>query len=332
MLAVVDFHTPLPSPSSPSFSTYPPHRRASTALRAFRKLRAADAERRGYLTSTQLHELSTYGISLLDVLQMNDVPRVVSSGLGGRLVAAAASGALGVARECNLLDEEGALLELLADPEDEFGSRLEIRDQGRRKGRGSGLRCCVGVDHEDEMGVEEDVADSDDEMEDDDVDEGYGEGTYFDGLVDDMGTGPVVDDDGAYLVSPLSPEAFTADQTWEGQVDVSFAAETSQPPEDLMTFSGDDEKGDEDDIYDSPTDCALEQPEADLYVKPLNTSRKKPTLKRSHNFQEIEISDKETNTAVLVDIETGDDAELQRFFTEIGAMPVVAGTSDVVME
>ncbi|KAL2883793.1 hypothetical protein SGCOL_000941 [Colletotrichum sp. CLE4] len=156
MLVVVDFNSPLPSPSSPSFSTSPSHRRISTALPAFRKLRAADAERRGYLTSAQLHEISTHGISLLDVLQMNDVPRVVSSGLGGRLVAAAASGALGVARECNLLDEEGALLELLADPEEEeFGTKLRIRDQGSRSGGGSGLRCCVGVDDEVEMDVED---------------------------------------------------------------------------------------------------------------------------------------------------------------------------------
>ncbi|KAF4782039.1 hypothetical protein HER10_EVM0006798 [Colletotrichum scovillei] len=330
MLAVVDFHSPLPSPSSPSFSTYTSHRRASTALPAFRKLRAADAERRGYLTSAQLHELSMHGISLLDVLQMNDVPRVVSSGLGGRLVAAAASGALSVARECNLLDEEGALLELLADPEEEFGSRSKSRDQGRRSGRGSGLRCCIGVDDEGEVGFEEEGADSDDKM-DDDEDEGYGEGTRFDGLVDEMDTGPVVDD-GAYLVSPLSPEAFTADQIWEDQGGVASAPTTSQPSEDLMTFSEDGEEEDEDDIYDPPTDCTLEQPEADLRVKPLNIPKKKPTLKRSHSFREIDNTGEETSTAVLVDNETGEDPELRRFFNEIGAMPVVAGTSDVVIE
>ncbi|KAI3542708.1 hypothetical protein CABS01_04118 [Colletotrichum abscissum] len=331
MLAVVDFHSPLPSPSSPSFSTDPSHRRISTALPAFRKLRAADAERRGYLTSTQLHELSMHGISLLDVLQMNDVPRVVSSGLGGRLVAAAASGALGVARECNLLDEEGALLELLADPEEEFGSRLRTRDQGRRSGRGSGLRCCTGVDDEGETGDEENGADSDDQMNDDE-DEGYGDGTYIDGLVDDVGTGNVVGDDGAYLVSPLSPEAFTADQTWEEQGGVASAPTTSQPSEDLMTFSDDDEEEDEDDIYGPPTDCTFEQSEAELHVKPLNIPKRKPALKRSHHFREIQASDEETKTAVLVNKETGEDPELRRFLAEIGAMPVVAGTSDVIIE
>ncbi|KXH48948.1 hypothetical protein CSIM01_08607 [Colletotrichum simmondsii] len=330
MLAVVDFHSPLPSPSSPPFSTYTSHRRTSTALPAFRKLRAADAERRGYLTSTQLHELSMHGISLLDVLQMNDVPRVVSSGLGGRLVAAAASGALSVARECNLLDEEGALLELLADPEEELGSGLKTRDHRRRSGRGSGLRCCVGVDDEGEVGVEEEGADSENEM-DDDEDEVYGEGTRFDGLVDEMETGHVVDD-GAYLVSPLSPEAFTADQTWEDQGGVASAPTTSQPSEDLMTFSDDDKEEDEDDIYDPPTDCILEQPEADLRVKPLNIPKRKPTLKRSHSFREIDTTGEETNTAVLVDKETSEDPELRRFFDEIGAIPVVAGTSDVVIE
>ncbi|KAK1492706.1 hypothetical protein CCUS01_13984 [Colletotrichum cuscutae] len=331
MLAVVDLHSPLPSPSSPSFSTDPSHRRTSTALPAFRKLRAADAERRGYLTSTQLHELSMHGISLLDVLQMNDVPRVVSSGLGGRLVAAAASGALGVARECNLLDEEGALLELLADPEEEFGSRLKTRDQGRRSGRGSGLRCCIGVDDEGERSDEENGADSDDQMNDDE-DEGHGEATYIDGLVDEVGTGNVVDDDGAYLVSPLSPEAFTADQTWEDQGGVASAPTTSQPSEDLMTFSDDGEEEDEDDIYGPPTDCTFEQSEAELHVKPLNIPKRKPTLKRSHHFREIQASREETKTAVLVNKETGEDPELRRFFAEIGAMPVVAGTSDVIIE
>ncbi|EXF74160.1 hypothetical protein CFIO01_12625 [Colletotrichum fioriniae PJ7] len=325
MLAVVDFRSPLPSPSSLSFSTYPSQRRTSTALPAFRKLRAADAERRGYLTSTQLHELSTHGISLLDVLQMNDVPRVVSSGLGGRLVAAAASGALGVARECNLLDEEGALLELLADPEEDSGSGLRIQSQGRRGGKGSGLRCCVGIDDENEMGLEEAGTDSDDEMDDDED-----EGTSFDGLVDEMGTGHIVDD-GTYLVSPLSPEAFTAEQDWESQSGISLEVRTSQPSEDLMTFSDDDEEEDENGIYDPPTDFDAEQPEVDLYVKPLNIPRKKPTLKRSHNFREIDTTGEEINTAVLINKETGEKPELRRFFNEIGAR-VVTAIPDAVIE
>ncbi|KAK1639196.1 hypothetical protein BDP81DRAFT_459711 [Colletotrichum phormii] len=329
MLAVVDFHSPLPPPSSPSFSTYTSHRRTSAALPAFRKLRAADAERRGYLTSAQLHELSTHGISLLDVLQMNDVPRVVSSGLGGRLVAAAASGALGVARECNLLDEEGALLELLADPEEEIGTRLRIRGQGSRGGAGSGLRCCVGVDDEDEMDVENGRVDDDmDEDEDENEDGGYVEGMY-DGLVDEMGAGHIVDD-GSYLVSPLSPETFTAEQDWEDHGGVPLAVTMSQPSEDLMTFS-DDEDDEEDDIYDPFTDSNPEQPETDLHVKPLNIPRKKPTLKRSHNFREIDTTGDETTTAVLVDEETGEDPELRRFFNEIGAR-VVATRSNMVIE
>ncbi|OHE90817.1 hypothetical protein CORC01_13891 [Colletotrichum orchidophilum] len=285
MLAVVDFHSPLPSPAFPA---YPSHQRASTAIPAFRKLRTADAEQRGCLTSAQLHELSTHGISLLDVLQMNDVPRVVSAGLGGRLVQAAASGALGVAKECNLLDEEGALLELLADPEESSVVKGSTRSHRRRRvGRGSGLRYCVGVDDEGETDVG-DHGPVDEEM-DDDEDEGYEEGACVDVLGGEVGIGHVAADDGTYLVSPLSPESHTVEHNWGDQNNVSLAMATSPQSEDLMTFS------DDDDIQDPSSDNDNGHLDMNLHVRPLNITRKKPTLKRSHNFRELSTVDENTN-------------------------------------
>ncbi|KAL2883794.1 hypothetical protein SGCOL_000942 [Colletotrichum sp. CLE4] len=165
--------------------------------------------------------------------------------------------------------------------------------------------------------------------EDGDENGGNVEGMY-DGLVDEMEAGHIVDD-GSYLVSPLYPETFTAEQDWEEHGGIPLAVTTSQPSEHLMTFS-DDEDDEDDDIYDPPTDFDPEQPETDLHVRPLNIPRKKPTLRRSHNFREIDTTGEETTTtAVLVDEETGEDPELRRFSNEIGAR-VVATRSNMIIE
>ncbi|TQN73479.1 hypothetical protein CSHISOI_00781 [Colletotrichum shisoi] len=199
MLAVVDFPqtAPLPSFSSPGRSLRP-----STALPMFRKLRTADAQRKGCLTSAQLHSLHRHGVSLLDVLQMNDVPKVVTRGLGGRLIEAAESGALCVARDCNLLDEEGALLDLLADPDEPPLKTPGCEGRGA-VGKGSGLRNCVDVNGDD----------GDDETDDDEIGGHDGESVARDSEAAEH----VIDDDAPYIVSPLSPEATTGDHGWDHQ-------------------------------------------------------------------------------------------------------------------
>ncbi|WYZ34522.1 hypothetical protein EsH8_I_000798 [Colletotrichum jinshuiense] len=188
MLAVVDFQ--------------PPRRGAATALPMFRKLRATDAERRGCLTSAQLHHLRQHGVSMLNVLQMNDVPRVVSRGLGPRLLEAAESGALGIARDCNILEEQGALLELLVDPDDV--AKPPRGGKRRHDGRPSGLRSCVGVD-EDDL---------------------HGEEALFRG---DEG-GDHKSGDVPYIVSPLFPDGSSGHTQWD-QREVSPVATSSRPGE-----------------------------------------------------------------------------------------------------
>ncbi|CCF34532.1 hypothetical protein CH063_06510 [Colletotrichum higginsianum] len=187
MLAVVDFPqtAPLPSFSSPGRSLRP-----STALPMFRKLRTADAQRKGCLTSAQLHSLHRHGVSLLDVLQMNDVPK------------AAESSALCIARDCNLLDEEGALLDLLADP-DEPPLKSPGCERRVAVGKGSGLRNCVDVNGDDE----------DDEMDGNEI-RGHDRESV---ARDSEAAEHAIDDDAPYIVSPLSPEATTNDHGWDHQ-------------------------------------------------------------------------------------------------------------------
>ncbi|GKT83040.1 hypothetical protein Ct61P_00890 [Colletotrichum tofieldiae] len=278
MLAVVDFSPP------------PPGRgRHSTALPMFRKLRAADAQRRGCLTSAQLHRLHCHGVSLLDVLQMNDIPKVVTCGLGGRLVEAAESGALGVARECNLLDEEGALLELLADPND-----LAAKSPGNERrgwaGKGSGLRNCVGVDED------ENVATGD-------WNEGYDEEALVRSFVDDEGGGHGVDDI-PYTVSPLSPEATFGEQSWD-QRDISPLT-TSYRAQELETLFHEVRS------LSSGQNCQTDATAPD---------QGHTTLERTHGLRPCR------DRGILVDDEAARSPEMQRLFHEIGAAPVVSGSN-----
>ncbi|GKT75374.1 hypothetical protein ColTof4_07797 [Colletotrichum tofieldiae] len=278
MLAVVDFSSP------------PPGRgRHSTALPMFRKLRAADAQRRGCLTSAQLHRLHCHGVSLLDVLQMNDIPKVVTCGLGGRLVEAAESGALGVARECNLLDEEGALLELLADPND-----LAAKSPGNERrgwaGKGSGLRNCVGVDED------ENVATGD-------WNEGYDEETFVRSFVDGEGGGHGVDDI-PYTVSPLSPEATFGEQSWD-QRDISPLT-TSYRIQELETLFHEVRS------LSSGQNCQTDATAPD---------QGHTTLGRTHGLRPCR------DRGILVDDEGARSPEMQRLFHEIGAAPVVSGSN-----
>ncbi|KAK1994222.1 hypothetical protein LX36DRAFT_217445 [Colletotrichum falcatum] len=212
MLAVVDSDPP-PGSGSGSSSSSGGGRRPSTALPMFRKLRAADARRRGCLTSAQLHRLHRHGVSLLDVLQMRDVPRVVARGLSERLVEAAESGVLEIAKEGNLLDEEGALLELLADPDDAGPTGGPGNEAGAGWPRGaSGLRNCVGVDEdEDENG------------------DCRGARAAAGSPVED-GYYAREADDAAYTVSPLSPEADPGERGWEPR-DVSPLTASCRPQE-----------------------------------------------------------------------------------------------------
>ncbi|KAL0939262.1 uncharacterized protein CTRU02_205872 [Colletotrichum truncatum] len=144
MLTVVDSLCP---PNSTS------RRRQGCDLAVFRKIKSADAQLKGCLTATQAHHLDRLGFPLVDVVSMPDLPKVISQGLAGRLLEAAESGALGIARECNLLDEEGALLELLSEPGERPSDKAGKKS--RAVGQPSGLRWCVNVDQLPEVGNEE---------------------------------------------------------------------------------------------------------------------------------------------------------------------------------
>ncbi|EFQ29378.1 uncharacterized protein GLRG_04522 [Colletotrichum graminicola M1.001] len=274
MLAVVD--------SDPS----PPGSRGrrSTALPMFRKLRAADAQRKGHLTSAQLHRLHRHGVSLLDVLQMNDVPKVVARGLSERLMEAAESGVLEIAKEGNLLDEEGALLELLVDP----GDTVPTSPRGERRGRrreGSGLRNCVG-------------ADEDDGETTDDENEYYEAGTAVESLFEHADDGRNVDDMW-YTVSPLSPDANPDEHGWNHD-DVSPLTTSCRLQElealfhEVRVLSSEKTR---------PADGTTPEP-------PRKAIRRTRVLRTCGD-----------RGGVLVDEETAKSPEMQRFFHVIGAPP-----------
>ncbi|GKT41893.1 uncharacterized protein ColSpa_02074 [Colletotrichum spaethianum] len=273
MLAVIDFNPPPPGRGRPS-----------TALPMFRKLRAADAQRKGCLTSAQLHTLHCHGVSLLDVLQMNDISKVVSCGLGGRLVEAAESGALGIARECNLLDEEGALLELLADPDD---SKSPGSDKRWAVGQGSRLRNCVDID-------ENEGEEADDESE------GYDEKSFVESFVQDGDGGHGVDDM-PYTVSPLSPDATPGEHSWDQQeISPLTTSYRIQAPETLFH---------EVRTLSSTQQCQTDETTPD---------QGRISLKRTHRLRTCG-----DRRGVLVDEETAKSPEMRHFFHEIGAAPVI---------
>ncbi|KAF9879099.1 hypothetical protein CkaCkLH20_03332 [Colletotrichum karsti] len=137
-------------------------RRRRDTIPVFRKLRSGDARRKGCLTAAQAHRLDELGFSLLEVVAMKDLPKVVSLGFVGRLIEAAETGALAIARECDILDEDGALLELLSDVEGKVSSS---RSEGGGKksvvGMPSGLRCCVNMDEVSDVQSEEEDEEED---------------------------------------------------------------------------------------------------------------------------------------------------------------------------
>ncbi|KAK2042568.1 hypothetical protein LZ31DRAFT_354240 [Colletotrichum somersetense] len=255
--------------------------RPSTALPMFRKLRAADAQRKGCLTSAQLHGLRRHGVSLLDVLQMNDVPKVVARGLTGRLVEAAESGVLEIAKEGNLLDEEGALLELLADPDDAVPTSPRNERRGWLRG-GSGLRNCVGVDEDDGEAT-------------DDESEGYEVETAVESLVED-GDGIY---DMSYTVSPLSPDANPGEHGWDHH-DVSPLT-TSSRLEELEAL-----------FHEVRALSSEQKRPADEAATPDQQPRK--SLRRTRMLRTCG-----DRGGVLVDEETAKSPEMQRFFHEIEA-------------
>ncbi|KAF6813608.1 hypothetical protein CSOJ01_04492 [Colletotrichum sojae] len=111
-------------------------------LRAFRKMLAEDARRKGYLTSAEHHALDRAGYAFADVLRIPDLPRIATRGLGYRLVEAARAGALDMVRDSGLLMAEGQLLGLLA-----HGARRRKERRRRPAGRvPSGLRECVSAE------------------------------------------------------------------------------------------------------------------------------------------------------------------------------------------
>ncbi|KAK1986561.1 hypothetical protein LZ30DRAFT_274813 [Colletotrichum cereale] len=283
MLAVVDF-----DPSSPVARVRP-----STALPMFRKLRTADAQRKGCLTSAQLHRLHRHGVSLLDVLQMNDVPKIVARGLSERFVEAAESGVLEVAKEGNLLDEEGALLELLVDPDDTDPKSPGGERRGWLRG-GSGLRICVGVDEDNGETTDGESKGSAEEA--------------FDGpLVEDGNDGHEADYI-PYTVSPLSPEANPGEGSWDHQ-DVSPLT-TSCRLQDLETL-----------FHEARAPPPEQERPADETTPP---DRSHETLRRRTRMLRT-CGDR---GGVVFDEETAKSPEMQRFFHEIGAAPpaVVSGS------
>ncbi|KAK2059930.1 hypothetical protein LY76DRAFT_625540 [Colletotrichum caudatum] len=263
--------------------------RPSTALPMFRKLRAADAQRKGCLTSAQLHGLRRHGVSLLDVLQMNDVPKVVARGLAERLVEAAESGVLEIAKEGNLLDEEGALLELLADPDDAVPTIPRNERRGWPRGE-SRLRNCVGVDEED----------------------GEATGDESEGFEVETAVEPPVEDgdgiyDMSYAVSPLSPDTNPGEHGWDHH-DVSPLT-TSSRLEELEA------------LFREARALSSEQKRPADEVATPDQPRK--TLRRTRMLQTCG-----DRGGVLVDEETAKSPEMQRFFHEIGAAPAPAADSD----
>ncbi|KAF4851156.1 hypothetical protein CGCSCA4_v003516 [Colletotrichum siamense] len=121
-------------------------RRRHRILPAFRKIRAADSQRKGCLTSTEINTLSKHGLSLYDLVSIADLPKVISQGLMDRLIEAAATGVLETLKKCDILNEDGALLELLSAVD---GRETNQESIGRKKsvvGTPSRLRFCENVD------------------------------------------------------------------------------------------------------------------------------------------------------------------------------------------
>ncbi|KAF4826274.1 hypothetical protein CGCTS75_v009416 [Colletotrichum tropicale] len=156
-------------------------RRRHRILPAFRKIRAADSQRKGCLTSTQIHILSKHGLSLYDLVSIADLPKVISQGLMDRLIEAAATGVLETLKECDILNEDGALLELLSAVD---GRETNQESIGRKKsvvGTPSRLRFCENVDSIEESEKNESVGEavrstwsvSSESSDDDDDEEQY---------------------------------------------------------------------------------------------------------------------------------------------------------------
>ncbi|KAK1600135.1 uncharacterized protein LY79DRAFT_664498 [Colletotrichum navitas] len=283
MLAVVDS-----DPSPPGSCGRP-----STALPMFRKLRAADAQRKGCLTSAQLHRLHRHGVSLLDVLQMNDVPKVVARGLSERFMEAAESGVLEIAKEGNLLDEEGALLELLVDPDDIVPTSPGSERRGRPR-VWSGLRNCVGVDEDDGETT-------------DDENENYEAQAAVGSLFQHVDDGHDVDNM-SYTVSPLSPATDPGEHGWDRH-EVSPLT-TSCRLQELEA------------LFHEARVLSSEKIRPADGTTP-DTPRK--TLRRTRMLRTCG-----DRGGVLVDEETAKSPEMQRFFHEIGAAPPADADSRLV--
>ncbi|KAI8202553.1 hypothetical protein K4K52_006199 [Colletotrichum sp. SAR 10_76] len=121
-------------------------RRRHRILPAFRKIRAADSQRKGCLTSTEINSLSKHGLSLYDLVSIADLPKVISQGLMDRLVEAAATGVLETLKECDILNEDGALLELLSAVDGKATTQESVGKKKSVVGTPSRLRFCENVD------------------------------------------------------------------------------------------------------------------------------------------------------------------------------------------
>ncbi|KAI8217699.1 hypothetical protein K4K54_011282 [Colletotrichum sp. SAR 10_86] len=121
-------------------------RRRHRILPAFRKIRAADSQRKGCLTSTEIHTLSKHGLSLYDLVSIADLPKVISQGLMHRLIEAAATGVLETLKECDILNEDGALLELLSAVDGKATTQESVGKKKSVVGTPSRLRFCENVD------------------------------------------------------------------------------------------------------------------------------------------------------------------------------------------
>ncbi|KAL3306776.1 hypothetical protein RB213_010909 [Colletotrichum asianum] len=121
-------------------------RRRHRILPAFRKIRAADSQRKGCLTSTEIHTLSKHGLSLYDLVSIADLPKVISQGLMDRLIEAAATGVLETLKECDILNEDGALLELLSAVDGKATTQESVGKKKSVVGTPSRLRFCENVD------------------------------------------------------------------------------------------------------------------------------------------------------------------------------------------
>ncbi|KAJ5000750.1 hypothetical protein K4K48_002279 [Colletotrichum sp. SAR 10_66] len=121
-------------------------RRRHRILPAFRKIRAADSQRKGCLTSTEIHTLGKHGLSLYDLVSIADLPKVISQGLMDRLIEAAATGVLETLKECDILNEDGALLELLSAVDGKATTQESVGKKKSVVGTPSRLRFCENVD------------------------------------------------------------------------------------------------------------------------------------------------------------------------------------------